>query len=230
MAIRKWICTGLIVLAAATTASAFDDGLKNDLSNAIINCFRLDSQSVRVEFRKIRLIAVRGDYDSLAVEPISNGRPVGRVIVKVSLFKGGELLESGQVSVNIFNYMNVMVASDRINRNSLLSPESITFESRDVTYLADRPLTNINEIAGRRTRRPVGKGNILTYANTEIVPTVEVGREVTIIYRSGVLEISALGTALENGYTGESIRVRNEQSKKTIEAIINNEQTVLVAP
>lgn len=227
---RKWICMMLIVISTATTAAALDDGLKKDISDAIIKGYNLDPQSVKIEFRKIRLLAEAGDYDSLSVEPATNARPVGRVIIKASLFKSGELIESGQVSVNINSFINVMVATDRIDRNALLAPESMTMESRDVTYLSDKPLTSPDEIVGRRTRRLIAKGNILTYANTEIVPTVEVGREVTILYRSGALEISATGTALENGYTGESIRVRNEQSKKTIEAIINNEQTVHVTP
>lgn len=230
MKLSKWICTGLLVITTVLTASAYDDGLKKDLSDAIIVAYQLDRQNNRLEFRKIRLTAGQGDYDSLSVEPITNGRPTGRVIVKVSLFKNSQLIESGQVSVNISNFMNVLVATDRLDRNCLLSLETIGFESRDVTYLSDKPLTSQNEIAGRRTRRLVGKGNILTYANTELIPTVEVGREVTIIYRTGALEVSALGTALENGYAGESIRIRNEQSKKTIEAIINDEQTVLVAP
>ena len=166
----------------------------------------------------------------MSIEPITKGRDFGRIVLEASLFNKGELLESGQVSVNIVKFENVLIANDRISRNALLSPEQITTESRDVTYLVDRPLTDLNEIVGRRTKRLVGKGNILTYTNTEIIPTVEVGKEVKIIYRSGALEISAVGTALENGYTGESIRVRNEQSKKTVEATINNEQTVLITP
>ncbi len=214
----------------AMTAAADDDGLKADLTTAITNYYQLDVQNTKIEFRRIRLDAKQSAYDSLSVEPITKGSDYGRIVIEASLFNKGELLESGQISVNIVKYENVLMAGDRIGRNALLSPEQITTESRDVTYLIDKPLTDLNEIVGRRTKRLIVKGNILTYANTEIIPTVEVGKEVKIIYRSGVLEISAVGTALENGYTGESIRVRNEQSKKTVEATINNEQTVLITP
>ena len=226
----KWICAGLFILMMAVTAAADEDGLKTDLSTVINDNYQLDIQHTKIEFRRIRLDAKQGDYDSLSIEPITKGRDFGRIVLEASLFNKGELLESGQVSVNIVKFENVLIANDRISRNALLSPEQITTESRDVTYLVDRPLTDLNEIVGRRTKRLVGKGNILTYTNTEIIPTVEVGKEVKIIYRSGALEISAVGTALENGYTGESIRVRNEQSKKTVEATINNEQTVLITP
>ncbi len=226
----KWICAGLIILMMAVTVAADDDGLKADLSTAVTDYFQLETQHTKIEFRRIRLDAKQGDYDSLAIKPITEGRNFGRIVLEASLFNKGELLESGQVSVNIVKFETVLIANDRIGRNALLSPEQIITESRDVTYLVDKPLTDMNEIVGRRTRRLIGKGNILTYANTEIIPTVEVGKEVKIIYRSGALEISAVGTALENGYTGESIRVRNEQSKKTVEATINNEQTVLITP
>ena len=50
----------------------------------------------------------------------------------------------------------------------------------------------------------------------EIVPDIEVGGSVTLVYKNGSLEATSTGIAMEAGIIGKEIRVRNESSKKVV--------------
>ena len=45
---------------------------------------------------------------------------------------------------------------------------------------------------------------------------VEMGAMVTLVYRSGGIEATASGVAIESGAQGDEIRVRNDSSRKII--------------
>lgn len=226
----KWICIIALFILPVVAAGGADDTFKSDLTDAILDRFQLDPESIEIEFRKIRFGETIPVYDSLAVEPMTQAEPIGRIIVKADLFKNNKVIESGQISINIKRFMDVLVASERIGRNKFLSSESIVIENRSVTALVDKPLTTLDETNGRWSKRRISKGDILTHANTELIPTVQAGQEISIVYRTSGLEISAQGTALENGYSGETIRVRNDKSKKTINATISDDYTAIINP
>lgn len=52
---------------------------------------------------------------------------------------------------------------------------------------------------------------------------------VTILFRSGLIEIEAEGRALARGATGDRIRVMNNSSKVTVLGEVLSDGTILVA-
>jgi flagella basal body P-ring formation protein FlgA len=63
----------------------------------------------------------------------------------------------------------------------------------------------------------------------EEIPTIISGQDVEIVYRAPGFEVSAQGLALQSGYRGEIIKIKNLQSKKIITATVQDDGTVLVA-
>jgi flagella basal body P-ring formation protein FlgA len=49
-------------------------------------------------------------------------------------------------------------------------------------------------------------------------PVITAGSRVSMLYRHGRLEASAVGVALESGAAQQEIKVRNEDSQKTVTA------------
>ena len=50
----------------------------------------------------------------------------------------------------------------------------------------------------------------------DIPPVIDMGALVTLVYRSGGIEATASGVAIESGALGDEIRVRNDSSRKII--------------
>jgi flagella basal body P-ring formation protein FlgA len=65
-------------------------------------------------------------------------------------------------------------------------------------------------------------------AAVAIPPVVEAGSRVTMMYRYGRLQASAIGVALESGTERQEIKVRNDSSKRVVSARIVDKDTVEV--
>jgi len=197
-----------------------DEIMDRRISEAVRSFFDLDSISVEVEIRRNRLETARMQYDSLEIVPLTRSEPRGLFSVRVNLYNDGRLIEKGQVRTRISYYDSVLVTTDKIRRQDEITSEQCRTEWREVTFLTDKPLSDVSRLSGLRAKRSIGKGQILTSGMVEAVPPVVYGQEVMITYATSLVEITVLGTALEKGYVGDIIKVKNNQSKKIIKGAV----------
>jgi len=215
----------LMVVSIDTMA---DDDLNRDMINGIISYYDLDPVRVEIEFRKNRIKAEPGDYDSLEINPMSNSEPRGLIPLKVTLYKNGDEVKSGQIRIRISWFENALVTTDKIRRHDIIMPNKYQLKRVETTYLTEKIVNSPAQLAECWAKKNIGKDQILTSGLIEVIPAVVSGKEVSIMYRTQAMEITARGTALEAGYIGESIRVRNSQSRKIIACTIIDRETVQV--
>jgi flagella basal body P-ring formation protein FlgA len=89
-------------------------------------------------------------------------------------------------------------------------------------------VTDASKLVGMTPRQRLRVGEPIRDNDTR--PPVLVGRNstVTIVLQTGSLRLTAQGRAVEDGARGETIRVTNLQSKKTIEATVTGPDFVTV--
>ena len=226
----KWIClAGLLILLPLIGTAQTDNAFEASLKQGINTYYHLDTANTDIEFRSLRLSAEPDDYDRLEIESMTRAEPRGLLTIRVSLFKDNQPIKDGQVSVRIIHYKDVIVAADRIKHNQSFDDALYIIERRDVTSLTNMPATSLDELIGCRAKRNVSIGQILTLTMIEKIPAIISGQGVEIVYRSAGFEVSARGLAIQSGYNGEKIKVKNLQSKKIIMATIQDSETVLVA-
>jgi len=127
-------------------------------------------------------------------------------------------------------YESVLVLTDRIRRHETLGPEKFALKEMDVTSLREKPITSATSLADMRTRRNLRRGDILTSGDIEPIPDIESGRDVTIVYSSGLCRITTEGRTLQSGMAGEYVKVKNKSSCKIIIARVVNGTAVAVDP
>ena len=71
-------------------------------------------------------------------------------------------------------------------------------------------------IIGFEADYSMNDGEVFRVGRLALPPVIEPGHAVTIMYRSGLLEVTAAGTALEAGARGRPIKVKNNASKKLL--------------
>lgn len=206
-----------------------DDGLNRAITAKILACYDLDTTGVEIEFRKNNIEAAFDSYDSLYVKPMTDAEPRGLVPFQVALFKGGELVSRKQISTRISRFEYALVTTDRIRRQDILTPEKYTLKRVETTYLTEKALTSPEELAGSWARKNIGKDQIITSGLIERIPTIMSGKQISILFKTESMEISAAGIAMETGYVGDLIRVRNSQSRKVIPCTIIDRNTVQVS-
>jgi len=145
-------------------------------------------------------------------------RPVGSTTVGVRCT--GSSPWSIYIPVRVQIFANILVAAHPLPRGVPLTQTDITVSRQDLAQVAGNALTDANQAIGKRLRYPVATGATLNASLLDLPPLVKRGQNVTIVFTGQGLEVRTAGEALADGTSGETIRVRNVLTKKTIQATV----------
>ncbi|MCK4605880.1 MAG: flagellar basal body P-ring formation protein FlgA [candidate division Zixibacteria bacterium] len=215
-----------MTLGVASYAATTDEAIADKMSAM----FDLDPDHYRIELLSNPLKTADVSVDQIALRPLSQKDPLGLYSAMASVTVDGKVLESGQVRMRIRKYESVLVLTDRIVRHEALGPDKLTLKEMDVTTLREKPMTSATSLSDMRARRNLRRGDILTSGDIEPIPDLESGRDVTIVYSSGMCRITAEGRTLQSGAAGEYVKVKNKTSGKIIIARVVDGTAVAVDP
>ncbi len=130
-----------------------------------------------------------------------------------------------------------MLAAD-IRPGHIISPSDITWQKMPKNRVNSRIVQDENTLLGKTVRRPI-RGHKTLNVNDIMRPiAIASGTRVMMHFRIGSLKLTALGRALQDGGIGDTIRLMNLSSKKTIEGkiihgnrieVIDNNALILAA-
>jgi flagella basal body P-ring formation protein FlgA len=182
-------------------------------------------------------LAVEAPREDVVIraEPHSSGMPLGRVQVDVGLWAGGVRQIAFPLYLDVRLYQKVAIALRRIERGEALNESNVTFDRRPVENLRDY-LSSPEAINGRKARQTLMPGRVLGAADVEdsgpeAAPTlVRRGEPVKLLVRLGPVNVMASGEALQDGRAGQSVRVRNIDSKQVVLGRVTERSLVEVDP
>jgi len=134
---------------------------------------------------------------------------------------------SVNVKFDLLLFRDVVIAARDIAAHEILTAADLHLERLEVGHQPGGYLTDVSRVIGLVTRRALPPGTMISAALLEKPLLVRQGVAVTILARSGSLEVSAPGQALQDGKAGQLIRVQNSQSGKIILAQVMDSSTVL---
>lgn len=217
---------GLLCLASLATAG--------DASQAVdrwlVTTYQLDTDNVEIEHLTDQVTELDNGAALTVLRPLSQKEPLGLFTLLTQVDYPDGRSEQMQVRVRIRKFAEVVVAADKFDRHATLTGSGFQLERTDITNLQEQPLTSLDAIAGLRTTRIIRKGTVVTSGMLEAIPDVEAGTEVSIVYSAGLCTITARGKALEAGYKGDLVRVKNADSGKIIHAAVIDNASVSVNP
>jgi len=216
----------LILIAVKLFASTTDEAIIEKM----MTMYQLDTNSYEIELLSQPIRSADLTADQIEIRPLSQKDPLGLFTIIVKAMNGEEVLEQGQVRMKIKKYAEVAVAIDRISRYDEFNQTNIALRRMDITNLYEKPIGSFDELDGTRAARNVSKGNVLTTGAVEVVPVIERGREIKIVFDNGVCNITAVGIAMENGMAGEYVKVKNQASGKIIVARVVDQTAVAIDP
>ena len=221
-------CEVVLVLAIAASTRAVPTD--RAIVDRFVEMYGLDTATHQVELVSCDLKTATVLPQHVQIRPLTQKEPLGVFSAIVRIEENGEEIESGQVRLNIHRYADVLVANDNLQRLESKLAEQCVLRRMEITNVHERPLTDPAELAGKRSKRNIPRGTILTAGAFEPVPDIETGRDVSITYTDGIFQITAAGTALQAGMAGEYIRVKNKISGKIIMARVVDNALVAIDP
>ncbi len=219
------MCIGLLWSGTAAALSPGDAIVKK-----MFAMYELDPEWYEIELLNHPFRTAEVDVGVITLRPLSQKEPLGLFSVMVTITDNGEAVEHGQVRMKIRRYADVLTAGDRFRRHDVIDAEGVVLKRMDVTSLIDKPLTALDQLTGKRAKRNINRGAILTTAAMEAVPDIEKGREVRIVYADGLCQVLTTGVVMQTGMAGDYIKVKNKTSGKIIVARVIDDTAVAVDP
>ena len=133
------------------------------------------------------------------------------------------------VPVDITLYQSVVVASGSIARGTQLNITHLDRQKINTSLLRGSYFTDIKQVVGQVATRTIAPRQALLDSMLEAPRWIERGQQVTIFARNSSISVRMNGTALSDGSEGDRIRVRNNQSKRIIQAVVTAPGEVEVA-
>ena len=148
------------------------------------------------------------------VGPLSIAPGTGSVTLKYDDGTGSER----SLAVRLSWSRPAVVAARPVERGKVLDRDDVTVQS--VRILRSTPLASaVEDVLGTVARRNLSAGEPIALNLFSSAPIIQRGDPVIISVRKAGFRIEVRGEALDAGCEGESIRVRNLQSRKVIQAV-----------
>jgi flagella basal body P-ring formation protein FlgA len=125
---------------------------------------------------------------------------------------------------------DVVVPAHDIPRGAVLTEGDLTTKSIAVMRVSDGILRNASDVAGREAKRALRAGEFLRNSDLKRPALVAKGANVTMIFESPGIHLTAVGRALAEGGEGDSIAVLNPTSYRQVGAVVTGPGTVRVGP
>ena len=151
----------------------------------------------------------------------------GRLSLRIAVrdFDGSVVRRvTGTVFLDLWT--EIPCAGTPLNKDEVLGPDRVTFIRKNLAHI--KGVVWDGRGGPWRMQRPVALGQPIMQTDVAVIPTVVKGAPVTMLYVGKNFTLSVPGEALSDGAHGETIAVRNTQSKKQLRATVRDGQTVIV--
>ena len=162
------------------------------------------------------------------LEAVPAHRPVRPGWISVQVRCRGSHPWAIYVKAKVSVYRRVAVLAGDLPKGTRLQPVHVVLQRRDLADLRRGYFVAVEEVVGRRLRRSLPRGYVLTPQVVSRDKIVHRGEAVVIRARIGALDVRMGGHALADGSEGQRIRVRNDRSKRIVEGIVRKPGEVWV--
>lgn len=113
----------------------------------------------------------------------------------------------------------VPVATRFISQNERVQEQDFTYELRDITFAKDEIL-NLQSLSERLASRSLSKGQIVWPSDLKREPALKRGQMIKALIGSDGFEISLSVQAEEPGHVGDTVKVKNLDTKKILSGVV----------
>ncbi len=114
----------------------------------------------------------------------------------------------------------ILVSQTTITRGEIISSDKVKLVEREISNQNQKHFSNLKDIIGRQARRTIRPDRVINSSMLQQAYLVHKKEPVLIFAQNRRISISMKGTALKNGRYNDIIRVRNNSSKKIIDAVV----------
>lgn len=182
-----------------------------EMDNRTLRLFLPFNMPARIETQSI-------SYDSL------NKRFTARVVAPDD--------RPGAVRTTVTGYaypvVDIPTLARRMGRSEVIHDRDIEWKTVRVATIDTQTITDVESLVGLSPRRPITADRAVKENEVQAPILVTRGKPVTIALTTPTMQLTAMGKALQNGASGDVVRVQNNSSGKIISAVVIGDKRVAV--
>lgn len=132
------------------------------------------------------------------------------------------------VAGNVKGQTTIPVLKNTIRNGDLITAENLQMVDFYTSDIQGDTMLKTGDVIGLTPRRMAMAGKPIHAVDMQSPQLVDRGDAVTIIFKAGPLNLTALGKALKRGARGDVIQVVNNSSNRSVDAIVSGEREVTV--
>jgi len=228
--IKRTIIAVLLTLSAPVCVSAAGYQSHSGISLAVKNF--VSEQGVPLKNLQVKLTSLNKQIllpqcgQSLQVSMAPGARLMGNSSFSVSCAAPRQW--KIHVAAHIDGEVDALVARYPIPRGTQIRQEDLDFVLRRYSQLSRGYYNSAKMLVNKEAKRNIRAGQVLTPNLVKAQKLVVRGQHITIVAQNGGLNLRVKGKALMDGQQGQTIKVKNLNSKKLIYARVISAGTVKV--
>lgn len=170
-------------------------------------------------------------HDQLATVEITNlnyNPRTARFDATISAPSAAKPTRQIAISGSVIGIMSLPVLKTSLRNGDIIGESDIDQIEVYESDIQPDMLLSAENMIGMTPLRMVIAGKPIRTVDLQSPQLVERGKSVTITFSEGPLKLTALGKALQNGAKGDMIRVVNNTSNRSIDAVVNGFGEVIV--
>ena len=184
--------------------------------------FRIDTQVGKLD---PRLRLARCEQPLEAFYPVS-ARKIGPTTIGVRCLSNTPWQIYFPVQIKAFG--PAVVSKRALMRGSIIVAKDLAVSTRELSDALNGYYTAIEDVAGMELRFNLAGGSIIGPRSLKPQFLVKRGDIITILAETNGLQIRVKGTALMDGFKGQSIRIKNTRSKRELQGEVVASRTVKI--
>lgn len=118
----------------------------------------------------------------------------------------------------------------QMGSKDVISMEDIELRLVPARKLRKDTVLDVDQLIGKSARQMISANRMMRMAEITAAITIEKDHQVEMVYNTPYMSIRTMGKALENGTTGELIRVMNHDTQRSVSARVIDSSRVEVNP
>jgi flagella basal body P-ring formation protein FlgA len=206
-----------------------ESSISTAIKNYVLKVAKCEPWQAQIECKRLpaHLSSIKLTHP-LHISCLKRGPLNGNSVFKVSYKNQSGKWNGFRITCHVRRFINVLVASHFLDRGYVIRGNEFRQEKREVTNLIQDVCPNLESALGKRTKRILSEGTILTTSMIEAIPVVRRGDSVTALIRKKNLILSFPAKVNQPGQVGDLITVRDVSNNRIIKAEVMNHETVVV--
>ncbi|HUT50235.1 MAG TPA: flagellar basal body P-ring formation chaperone FlgA [Alphaproteobacteria bacterium] len=167
--------------------------------------------------------------ESYAIRELRHDERSGRLVAKL-VAPASNPVYTLRITGRLQKLIKVPVLARHLRRGDIVRGRDVVLRAMDQILIPSNAVIHRDDIIGQAARRSLPSGLPVRNGDLEAPTLIRRGALVTMEISTPMMRLTARGKALDNGTLGETVRIRNIQSKRVIQGTVVGLDRVRIAP